>query len=98
MAPFRGVHPGPRAGAARGGLQFLIAFLIPGLLVNLFGETANQALIPTLVRVREAGGKAQAQRLLESVQTAMVGLLVAGVGVVGLSGRWMLTGDRKSVV
>ena len=69
---------------------FLIAFLIPGLLVNLFGETANQALIPTLVRVREAGGKAQAQRLLESVQTAMVGLLVAGVGVVGLGGRWIL--------
>ncbi len=69
---------------------FLIAFLIPGLLVNLFGETANQALIPTLVRVREGCGKAQAKRLLESVQTAMVGLLVAGACVVGAGARWIL--------
>jgi peptidoglycan biosynthesis protein MviN/MurJ (putative lipid II flippase) len=31
---------------------FLMAMLIPGLLVNLISESMNQALVPTLIRVR----------------------------------------------
>ena len=31
---------------------FLAAFLIPNLLINLFAESMNQALVPTLIRVR----------------------------------------------
>jgi putative peptidoglycan lipid II flippase len=57
---------------------FLIAFLVPGLLVNLFSESMNQALIPTLVRVRETEGKAQAQELLSSAMASMCLLLTAG--------------------
>jgi putative peptidoglycan lipid II flippase len=57
---------------------FLIAFLIPGLLVNLFSESMNQALIPTLVRVRGEEGKAKAQELLSSAMLWMCGLLVVG--------------------
>ncbi|HTB96708.1 MAG TPA: lipid II flippase MurJ [Terracidiphilus sp.] len=45
---------------------FLAAALIPGLLVNLIAESMNQALIPTLVRVRETEGRQQAQELLSS--------------------------------
>ena len=55
---------------------FLIAFLIPGLLVNLFSESMNQALIPTLVRVREQEGTKQAQQLL-SIAMAWTCLLLS---------------------
>ncbi len=57
---------------------FLIAFLVPGLLVNLFSESMNQALIPTLVRVRETEGKIKAQELLSSAMVWMCLLLTAG--------------------
>jgi putative peptidoglycan lipid II flippase len=61
---------------------FLIAFLVPGLLVNLFSESMNQALIPTLVRVRETEGLAKAQDLLSS---AMVWTCIL---LVGWGGDW----------
>ena len=35
---------------------FLAAFLIPNLLINLISESMNQALVPTLIRVREREG------------------------------------------
>ena len=57
---------------------FLIAFVVPGLLVNLFSESMNQALIPTLVRVREIEGKIKAQELLSSAMMWMCLLLTAG--------------------
>jgi putative peptidoglycan lipid II flippase len=45
---------------------FLAAALIPSLLVNLISESMNQALVPTLVRVREQEGRERAQQLLSS--------------------------------
>jgi putative peptidoglycan lipid II flippase len=57
---------------------FLIAFMVPGLLVNLFSESMNQALIPTLVRVREQEGQAEAQQLLSSAMIWTCALLAAG--------------------
>jgi len=57
---------------------FLIAFLIPGLLINLFSESMNQALIPTLVRVRESEGETKAQDLLSSAMVWTSLLLAAG--------------------
>ncbi|MFP5235623.1 MAG: murein biosynthesis integral membrane protein MurJ [Acidobacteriota bacterium] len=59
---------------------FLAALLIPNLLVNLLGESMNQALIPTLVRVRLQQGRARAQDLLSSSMT----LVVAGVAAAAL--------------
>jgi putative peptidoglycan lipid II flippase len=45
---------------------FLVAALIPGLLINLISESMNQALIPTLVRVKTLEGRERAQRLLSN--------------------------------
>lgn len=53
----------------------LIALLLPNLLVNLFAESMNQALIPTLVRVRLQQGQAAAQELLSSAGTFLVAAL-----------------------
>jgi putative peptidoglycan lipid II flippase len=66
---------------------FLIAFLVPGLLVNLFSESMNQALIPTLVRVRETEGPAKAQELLSSAMGWTCLLLAGGSVVMGLAAR-----------
>jgi len=56
---------------------FLAAALIPGLLVNLISESMNQALVPTLVRVREQEGHDRAQQLLSSSMLWMCLLLGA---------------------
>jgi putative peptidoglycan lipid II flippase len=60
---------------------FLIAFLIPNLLINLIAESMNQALIPTLVRVREIEGSESAQRLLSSAMLA-IAILLGGATLV----------------
>jgi len=57
---------------------FLMAALIPGLLINLIAESMGQALAPTLIRVREQEGHASAQRLLSSA-TLCLSLLLAAV-------------------
>jgi len=54
---------------------FFAAALIPSLLVNLISESMNQALVPTLVRVREQEGRDQAQQLLSSSMLWMCMLL-----------------------
>ena len=56
---------------------FLAAILIPNLLVNLIAESMNQALVPTLVRVREGEGHDRAQQLLSSSMLWICLLLVA---------------------
>ncbi|MGA2249748.1 murein biosynthesis integral membrane protein MurJ [Terracidiphilus sp.] len=55
---------------------YLIASMIPNLLINLFAESMNQALIPTLVRVRIQEGAEQAQKLLAHTMMRLVLLLV----------------------
>ncbi len=55
---------------------YLAAALIPNLLVNLFAESMNQALIPTLIRVRIQEGAAQAQKLLSHSMMRLVLLLI----------------------
>ena len=66
---------------------FLAAALIPGLLVNLISESMNQALAPTLVRVREREGHEQAQQLLSSAMLWMCLLLVAASAAMALAAR-----------
>ncbi len=63
---------------------FLAAALIPSLLVNLISESMNQALVPTLVRVREREGPDRAQQLLSSSMLIMWVLLGAASGVMAL--------------
>ena len=52
----------------------LAALLIPNLLVNLLAESMNQALIPTLIRVRLQQGHVRAQELLSSSMFALIAL------------------------
>ena len=56
---------------------FLAAMLIPALLVNLVSESMNQALVPSLIQVREREGREAAQRLVSSSMLFMCLLLVA---------------------
>ncbi len=56
---------------------FLAAALLPSLLVNLISESMNQALVPTLIRVREQEGRERAQQLLSNSMLCMCLLLGA---------------------
>jgi len=56
---------------------FLAAALIPGLLINLISESMNQALVPTLIRVREREGHDRAQELLSNSMLWMCVMLAA---------------------
>jgi len=66
---------------------FLAAALIPGLLVNLISESMNQALVPTLIRVREQEGHERAQQLLSSSMLWMCMLLGAASALMALTAR-----------
>jgi len=65
---------------------FLAAFLIPNLLINLIAESMNQALAPTLIRVRIREGYERAQQLLSSSMLWLCGMLIAvSIGMAGLA-------------
>ena len=66
---------------------FLAAALIPSLLVNLISESMNQALVPTLIRVREQEGTDRAQELLSSSMLWMCLLLGAACAGMALAAR-----------
>ena len=66
---------------------FLTAALIPGLLINLISESMNQALGPTLVRVREREGHERAQELLSSSMLWMCLLLASASAGMALGAR-----------
>ena len=69
---------------------FLAAFLIPNLLVNVFAESMNQALIPTLVRVRMQEGQRKAQQLLSNSMLWVCILLILACAVMAISARVFL--------
>jgi putative peptidoglycan lipid II flippase len=64
---------------------FLAAAIIPSLLVNLIAESMNQALVPTLISVREREGREAAQKLLSSAMLWLGLLLVAASGAMALA-------------
>lgn len=66
---------------------FLAAALIPGLLINLISESMSQALVPTLVRVREQEGHDRAQQLLSSSMLWMCVLLGAASLAMAIGAR-----------
>jgi putative peptidoglycan lipid II flippase len=66
---------------------FLAAFLIPNLLINLISESMNQAMVPTLVRVREQEGHERAQELLSSSMLWVCLLLTVASAVMALTAR-----------
>ncbi|MGC9157406.1 MAG: murein biosynthesis integral membrane protein MurJ [Terracidiphilus sp.] len=66
---------------------FLAAVLIPNLLINLVSESMNQALVPTLIRVREHEGHDRAQELLSSALLWVCLLLVAATLLMAIAAR-----------
>jgi putative peptidoglycan lipid II flippase len=66
---------------------YLAAFLIPNLLINLISESMNQALVPTLIRVREREGQARAQELLSSSMLLVCLLLTAATVLMAVGAR-----------
>lgn len=66
---------------------FVLAALIPGLLINLVSESMNQALVPTLVRVRELEGRNRAQQLLSNALLCSVLMLTVAAIAMGASAR-----------
>jgi putative peptidoglycan lipid II flippase len=66
---------------------FLAAALIPNLLINLISESMNQALVPTLIRVREREGHDRAQELLSNSMLWMCVLLAAVSMAMALGAR-----------
>jgi putative peptidoglycan lipid II flippase len=66
---------------------FLAAALIPSLLVNLISESMNQALVPTLIRVREHEGRERAGQLLSSSMVWMCILLIGASLAMALAAR-----------
>jgi putative peptidoglycan lipid II flippase len=66
---------------------FLAAMLIPSLLINLISESMNQALVPTLIRVREHEGHDRAQELLSSSMLWMCAMLAAASVAMALAAR-----------
>jgi putative peptidoglycan lipid II flippase len=66
---------------------FLAASLLPSLLINLISESMNQALVPTLIWVRELEGHERAQQLLSSAMVWTCGLLAAASLLMALAAR-----------
>lgn len=64
---------------------FLVALLIPNLLVNLFAESMNQALVPALIRLRAQHGEDAASRVLSSAMLLSLSLLAALAAVLALA-------------
>jgi putative peptidoglycan lipid II flippase len=56
---------------------FLIALIIPSVMINVIADCFNAALIPTYIKVREQEGKQSAQKLFASATIGSIGLLLA---------------------
>ena len=67
--------------------SFLVAALVPGLLINLFSESMNQALVPELVRVKEQEGRDRAQHLLSASIFWNLALLIGASLTMALAAR-----------
>ena len=55
---------------------FLIALIVPSVLINIVGDCFNAALIPTYIKVRDREGKGAAQRLFAGATIGSFGLLL----------------------
>jgi putative peptidoglycan lipid II flippase len=76
-ATFKEVAFAHRFGASDELDAFLIAFVLPSVVMNIAAGSFNAALIPTYIEVREGDGREAAQRLFASVMVWTMALLVA---------------------
>ncbi|MEO8286213.1 MAG: murein biosynthesis integral membrane protein MurJ [Chloroflexota bacterium] len=69
---------------------FLIAFLLPTFLMNVIAGSMSSVFIPAYVRVREAEGHVQAQRLFSSITLLSACLLVTLALLLAVAGPFLL--------
>jgi putative peptidoglycan lipid II flippase len=70
---------------------FLLAWVIPGFLVNLVAGSFNVSLIPTYIQVLETQGRESAQKLLSKVMVLSLGLLIIVTILMILVAPWYLS-------
>lgn len=69
---------------------FLIAFLLPLVVMNIVAGSFNAALIPTYIEVRDRDGVAAAQRLFASVAVWTIALLVVATVTMAIAAPFVL--------
>lgn len=69
---------------------FVIAALVPLLLLSVLGTAFGYAFVPTYIRVREASGREAAQRVVRSVTAWTLLALLAGVAVLTALAPWLM--------
>lgn len=69
---------------------FLIASLLPTLVMSVVAGSFGSALIPTYVQVRDREGQTAAQQLLSGIMVLGVGLLVVMAILLALAGPFIL--------
>jgi len=69
---------------------FVIAFLLPAFVIELIGGALNAALIPTYVQVQEHEGQEAAQRLLSSVMSWSLAVLISASILLALLADFIL--------
>jgi putative peptidoglycan lipid II flippase len=87
MATFKEVAVAGVYGRSDATDAFLAAALLPGLLINLISESMSQALVPSLIRVREQEGHDRAKQLLSNSMLWMCVLLAAVSVLMALTAR-----------
>jgi putative peptidoglycan lipid II flippase len=70
---------------------FLVALVLPTFAINIVSGSFHVSLIPTIVRVRERAGIAEAKRLLGSVMVCALLALVLVASVLAALGPYLLT-------
>jgi putative peptidoglycan lipid II flippase len=69
---------------------FMIAFLLPTFLMNIIAGSMSAVFIPTYVRVRETGGRTEAQLLFSSITVLSVCLLAAVAVLLAIAAPYLL--------
>lgn len=69
---------------------FLIALLLPQVIINVVAGSFNLALIPTYIHVREWDGEDAAQRVFSGVMAISIALLASIAGLLALTAPWFL--------
>lgn len=69
---------------------FVIAALVPVLLISVVGTAFGYAFVPTYIRVREASGREAAQRVVRAVSGWTMLALTAAVACLSALAPWLL--------
>ncbi|MBV8845972.1 MAG: hypothetical protein JO307_24445 [Bryobacterales bacterium] len=69
---------------------FLIAFLLPSFVADLIGASLTGALVPQLVRAREAEGPTGGRELADSALSSAATIMLIITGALAASSHWLM--------